>query len=108
MKSKRASSEGHSPLSEHQILSPTISSSSLSSSTSSLSNIKKSHLLKQRRLSCDLPIPILPCKNSNSLTRSVCDQSSSKKLNHFSRTMSDILCDQFSEIKFRCKLKKIL
>jgi len=101
IKSKRASSEGHSPSSEHQILSPTLSSStssSLSSSTSSLSNTKQSHSLKQRRLSCDLPIPILSYKNSNSLTRSVCGQTSTKNFNQFSRTMSDILCDQFSEI----------
>jgi len=104
IKSKRASSEGHSPSSEHQILSPTISSSSSSSSlssssnSSSISNIKKSHSLKQRRLSCDLPIPILSQINSGSLTRSVCDQTSTRKLNHVSRTMSDILCDQFSEI----------
>ncbi len=94
IKSKRASSEGHSPSSEHQILSPTIStsSSSLSSSNSSLSN------QKQRRLSCDLPIPILSPNYSSSLTRSVCEQISTKKLNHVSRTMSEILCDQFSEI----------
>jgi hypothetical protein len=44
-------------------------------------------------------IPIFSRLNSNSLTRSVCDPSSpSKKINQFSRTMSDILCDQFSEI----------
>ncbi|CAF2440967.1 unnamed protein product [Rotaria sp. Silwood2] len=100
IKSKRASSEGHSPSSEHQISSPTmsISSSLSSSSNSSISNRKKIHLLKQRRLSCDLSIPILTCINSNSLTRSVCDQTSTKKLNDVSRTMSDILCDQFSEI----------
>jgi hypothetical protein len=98
IKSKRTSSEGHSPSSEHQIPSPTMStssSSSLSSSNSSLSNIKKSQLLKERRLSCDLTSSTL---NSGSLTRSVCDQTSTKKLNHSSRTMSDILCDQFSEI----------
>ncbi|CAF0913494.1 unnamed protein product [Adineta steineri] len=103
LKSKRASSEGHSPSSDQQILSPTISlssssSSSLSSSTSSLSKIKKSYLLKQRRLSCDIPMPVLSYKNSNSLTRSVCGQTSMKNLNHSSRTMSEILCDQFSEI----------
>ncbi|CAF0909389.1 unnamed protein product [Rotaria sp. Silwood1] len=101
-KSKRASSEGHSPSSEHHISSPAISissSSSLtSSSNSSISKRKKIHSLKQRRLSCDLPIPIVTCINSNSLTRSVCDQTSTKKLNDISRTMSDILCDQFSEI----------
>lgn len=103
IKSKRASSEGHSPSSEQQIQSPTISSSplsssSLSSSNSSLSNRKKPHSLKQRRLSCDLPIPLVSHINSGSLTRSVCDQISTKKLNHVSRTMSEILCDQFSEI----------
>jgi len=101
IKSKRASSEGHSPSSEQQIRSPTISTSSSSlssSSNSSLSNIKKSHSLKQRRLSCDLPMPILSHINSGSLTRSVCDQIPTKKLNHVSRTMSEILCDQFSEI----------
>jgi hypothetical protein len=92
-KHKRASSEGHSPS-----ISSSTTSSSLSSSTSSL-NVE-SHSSKRRRLSCDLPIPLLSKLNSNSLTRSVCDQSSSSafKLNHFSRTMSDILCDQFSEI----------
>jgi hypothetical protein len=103
IKSKRASSEGHSPSSEQQIPSPTIStttsSSSLSSSSnSSLSKITKFHSSKQRRLSCDLPIPISPQIDSNSLTHSVCDQTSNKKLNPVSRTMSDILCDQFSEI----------
>jgi hypothetical protein len=87
VKQKRASSEGHSPSS-----SPSSSSSSLSSSNSSL-NIE-SHLSKRRRLSCDLPMPLL---NSNRLTRSVCD-SSSLKFNQVSRTMSEILCDQFSEI----------
>ncbi len=99
-KSKRASSEGHSPSSEHQIQSPTIStsSSSLSSSNSSLAITRKSHSLKQRRLSCDLPTPMLSNFNSSSLTRSVCDQTSLKTLNHVSRTMSEILCDQFSEI----------
>ena len=100
-KSKRASSEGHSPSSEHQIQSPMISSSSSSlssSSNSSLSNVKKTHSLKQRRLSCDLPTPVLSHFHSGSLTRSVCDQTSMKKLNHVSRTMSEILCDQFSEI----------
>jgi hypothetical protein len=88
-KHKRASSEGHSPS-----ISTSSSSSSLSSSSNSSINIKR------RRLSCDLPIPLLSKLNSDSLTRSVCDQStlSSKKLNQFSRTMSDILCDQFSEI----------
>ncbi|UJR27173.1 hypothetical protein I4U23_008470 [Adineta vaga] len=93
IKSKRASSEGHSP-------SPAVSSpsTSLSSSTTSLSNVKKSHLLKQRRLSCDIPIPILSQKNPNSLTRSVGDSILPKKLNHSSRTMSEILCDQFSEL----------
>jgi len=60
--------------------------------------LKKTRSLKQRRLSCDLPIPILSQINSGSLTRSVCDQTSTKKLNHVSRTMSEILCDQFSEI----------
>jgi len=91
LKHKRASSEGHSPS-----ISTSLSSSSLSSSSSNSSiNIKR------RRLSCDLPIPLLSKLNSDSLTRSVCDQStlsSSRKLNQFSRTMSDILCDQFSEI----------
>jgi len=87
IKHKRASSEGHSPS----------SSPSLSSSSNSSLNFE-SHLSKRRRLSCDLSISILSKLNSNSLTRSVCDQSSPKKLNHFSRTMSDILCDQFSEI----------
>jgi hypothetical protein len=101
LKAKRASSEGHSPSPSHHISSPTMSTSSasLSSSPSSVSNMKNSHLIKQkRRLSCDLPVPILSQINSGSLTRSVCDQTSTKKLNHFSRTMSDILCDQFSEI----------
>ncbi len=103
IKSKRASSEGHSPSSEHQIPSPTTSASSSSSSlssssNSSLSTTKKPHSLKQRRLSCDLPTPILSHFNSGSLTRSVCDQTSMKTLNHVSRTMSEILCDQFSEI----------
>jgi hypothetical protein len=86
IKHKRASSEGHSP------------SSSSSSSPSSLSSSNSSLNIKRRRLSCDLPIPILSKLNSNNLIRSVYDQTSSKKLNHFSRTMSDILCDQFSEI----------
>ncbi|CAF4017320.1 unnamed protein product [Rotaria sp. Silwood2] len=92
-KHKRASSEGHSPSIS------TASSSSLSplSSSNSSLNVEK-HFSKRRRLSCDLPVPLLSKLNSNSLTRSVCDQSSSVKLNHFSRTMSDILCDQFSEI----------
>lgn len=108
VKSKRASSEGHSPSSEQQIPSPRIPSSlssssssscsSLSASNTSLSKRKKPHPLKQRRLSCDLPIPFLTHNNSSSLTRSVCDQISTKKLNHVSRTMSEILCDQFSEI----------
>ncbi|CAF5090353.1 unnamed protein product, partial [Rotaria magnacalcarata] len=99
-KSKRASSEGHSPSSERQIMSPaiSISSSSLSSSASSSSNLKRMRLLKQRRLSCDISIPTVPHTNSKSLTRSVCDQTSTKNLNNCSRTMSEILCDQFSEI----------
>ncbi|CAF3400709.1 unnamed protein product [Rotaria socialis] len=107
-KSKRASSEGHSPSRERhspsrerQITSPaiSISSSSLSSSASSSSNLKRMCLLKQRRLSCDISIiPMIPHTNSKSLTRSVCDQTSTKKLNNCSRTMSEILCDQFSEI----------
>ncbi|CAF1082857.1 unnamed protein product [Rotaria sordida] len=106
IKSKRASSEGHSPSSEHHISSSTTSISSSSSSSSlassppnsSISNRKKLHLLKQRRLSCELPVPILTRINSNSLTRSVCDQTSTTKFNDISRTMSDTLCDQFSEI----------
>lgn len=99
LKSKRASSEGHSPSSERQIPSPAVSISSSSlSSASSLSNMKKIRLLKQRRLSCDLTMPIATMINSTKLTRSVCDQIPMKKLNDFSRTMSDILCDQFSEI----------
>ncbi|CAF3720787.1 unnamed protein product [Rotaria sp. Silwood1] len=95
IKHKRASSEGHSP----SISTASSSSSSLSSSNSSL-NVEQ-HFSKRRRLSCDLPVPLLSKLNSNSLTRSVCDQSSpssSIKLNNFSRTMSDIICDQFSEI----------
>jgi len=69
VQSKRASSEGHSPS----------SSSSLSSSNSSLN-------LERRRLSFDL-------------TRSVCDPTCSpKRITNVSRTMSEILCDQFSEI----------
>lgn len=102
VKSKRASSEGHSPSSEQQIRSPTISitSSSLSSSNSSLSQTNKSHSLKQRRLSCDLPsAPSLSTQfNSGSLTRSVCDPISTKTFTHVARTMSEILCDQFSAI----------
>ncbi len=97
IKHKRASSEGHSPS-----ISTTSSSSSLASSNSSLnfeSNLSQQQQQRRRRLSCDLPIPIFSRLNSNSLTRSVCDPSSpSKKINQFSRTMSDILCDQFSEI----------
>ncbi len=95
-KHKRASSEGHSPS-----ISTTSSSSSLASSNSSL-NLESNFSQQQqrRRLSCDLPTPVFSRLNSNSLTRSVCDQSLSpaKKINKFSRTMSDILCDQFSEI----------
>ena len=100
VKSKRASSEGHSPSSDQQIQSPSISStsSSISSSNSSLSQTKKSHSLKPRRLSCDLPGPLLAHFNSGSLTRSVCEQISMKKLNPVARTMSEILCDQFSEL----------
>ncbi|CAM2724880.1 unnamed protein product [Rotaria socialis] len=96
-KHKRASSEGHSRSISTASSSSSPSSTSASSSDVSL-NVDKS-LSKRRRLSCDLPVPILSKLNSNSLTRSVCDQSSSSiKLNHHSRTMSDILCDQFSEI----------
>ncbi|CAM4791683.1 unnamed protein product [Rotaria magnacalcarata] len=97
-KHKRASSEGHSrSISTASSSSSSPSSTSASSSDVSL-NVDES-LSKRRRLSCDLPVPILSKLNSNSLTRSVCDQSSSSvKLNHYSRTMSDILCDQFSEI----------
>ena len=90
-KHKRASSEGHSP--SISTTTPSSSSSSVVSSNSSL------NLPQQRRLSCDLPNSIPSKVYSNSLTRSVCDQSSpSRKLNPFSRTMSEILCDQFSEI----------
>ena len=101
-KGKRASSEGHSPSNEENLIpslvvSPSTSSlsSSSSSSPSSLSKPKSAHLTKQRRLSCDLPIPKSSKSNTSSLTRSVCDQIST---NEFSRTMSAILCDQFSEI----------
>ena len=106
-KSKRASSEGHSPASERQIMSSTnslssssssSSSSSLISTNSSLTNKKKKHSLKKRRLSCDLPVPFVSNMNMNSLTRSVCEQNSIDKFTHASRTMSEILCDQFSEI----------
>ncbi|CAF0754975.1 unnamed protein product [Adineta ricciae] len=101
IKSKRASSEGHSPSNEPSMpssLTVSSTSTSLSSSTASLSNLKKSHLLKQRRLSCDIPIPVVPQKNTNSLSRSIGDSAIPKKLNNFSRTMSEILCDQFSEL----------
>ena len=91
MKHKRASSEGHSTSS-----SSSSSSSSISSSHSSL-NVA-SRYSTRRRLSCDFSFPIFSRLNSNSLARSVCDQSSSKTLNYFSRTMSDILCDQFSDL----------
>ncbi|CAF1087001.1 unnamed protein product [Adineta steineri] len=98
LKHKRASSEGHSPSISTSSSPPltSSSSSSLSSSNSSINNDCQTS--KRRRLSIDLPVPILSELKSNSLTRSVCDQSSSKNLNQFSRTMSDILCDQFSEI----------
>lgn len=96
IKHKRASSEGHSPS-----LSRSSSSSSQKSSASSASrgslNVDE-NFSKRRRLSCDLPAPMLSKVNSNSLTRSVCDQASTKKLNNSSRTMSEILCDQFSEL----------
>ncbi len=88
IKHKRASSEGHSPS-----LSPTSASSSSNSSLN-----MSPHFSKRRRLSCDIPNPRSSKFNSNSLTRSVCDPSSSKHVNHFSRTMSEILCDQFSEL----------
>jgi len=101
-KSKRASSEGHSPSNDEQrILSLSLSSSSssiASSTSSSVSNKKNTQLNKHRRLSCDLPLPKLSKGHTNSLTRSVCDSIATKKLNAYSRTMSDILCDQFSEI----------
>ena len=84
VKAKRASSEGHSP--------------SLSSSSSSSSlNVDSQASSKRRRLSCDLPVLLPSSFNSNSLTRSMCEQSS-MKFNEFSRTMSEILCDQFSEL----------
>ena len=103
IKSKRASSEGHSPSNDEQViptlsLSTSTSSLSSSSSSSSLSNVNRNHLTKHRRLSCDLPLSKVSKGNANSLTRSVCDPIATKKLNEFSRTMSDILCDQFSEI----------
>ena len=96
---KRASSEGHSP-------SSTSSSSSAASLSNSNSSIQEQTQPKtRRRLSFDLRVPTLLSLKSNSLTRSACDQSSTAvakttigKLNQFSRTMSDILCDQFSEI----------
>ena len=94
--SKRASSEGHSSSNEHLMSSPTISSLSLS--TCSLSDIKRTHLLKPRRLSCDLPISTLLNINSDSSARSICNPILTKRLQDFSRTMSDTLCDQFSEI----------
>lgn len=102
-KGKRASSEGHSPSNEENpipslVVSPSTSSVSSSSSSSSLSKTKSAHLTKQRRLSCDLPMPKSSKSNSSSLTRSVCDPISTNKFNEFSRTMSEILCDQFSEI----------
>ena len=101
-KSKRASSEGHSPSNdEHGILSLSLSSSSssvASSTSSSLTEKKNAPLNKHRRLSCDLPLPKPSRGHTNSLTRSVCDSIATKKLNAYSRTMSDILCDQFSEI----------
>ena len=93
VKHKRASSEGHSPST------PSSPASSVSSSNSSL-NVQ-SQSSKRRRLSCDLPVPLFCSSNTNSLTRSVCNPSSlstSVKINPFSRTMSDILCDQFSEL----------
>lgn len=94
-KHKRASSEGHSP--SISTTTPSSSSSSVGSSNSSLN--LQSNLSQRRRLSCDLPI-LQPSKiHSTSLTRSVCDQSSpTRQINSFSRTMSEILCDQFSEI----------
>ncbi|UJR22033.1 hypothetical protein I4U23_025100 [Adineta vaga] len=94
---KRASSEGHSPSSSSPS-SP--SATSLSTSNSSIN--EQSQLQTRRRLSFDIRVPILSAMKSTSLTRSVCDQSSTLlaagKLNQSSRTMSDILCDQFSEI----------
>jgi hypothetical protein len=120
MKGKRASSEGHSPS-----ISSSSSSTSLNIDHQSLS--KQLSKAEQRRRpppppqqqqqqqqqqqeqqrrrrrrrhhhqSCDLSVPIVSSLNSTSLTRSVCD-SSSAQLKTFSRTMSDILCDQFSEI----------
>ena len=105
IKGKRASSEGHSPSNEeHPVgsLSASNSTSSLSSSSSSsmsvLSRTKSNQVNKQRRLSCDLPAvkTTKPCFNS--LTRSVIEPVSTKKLTQVSRTMSEILCDQFSEI----------
>jgi len=61
---------------------------------------KRHGIDQRRRLSCDLPVPIIPHPYYGSLTRSVCDQSTSlsAKLTTFSRTMSDTLCDQFSEL----------
>lgn len=95
VKHKRASSEGHSP--SMSTTTPSSSSSSVVSSNSSLN--LSSQYQQRRRLSCDLPVPIYSKPHSNSLTRSVCDQSSpTRKINQFSRTMSEILCDQFSEI----------
>ena len=106
IKGKRASSEGHSPSNEEnpvssRVVSPSTSSltsSSSSSVSSSLSKSKAAHLTKQRRLSCELPTSKSSKSNTSSLTRSVCEQLSTSKINEFSRTMSEILCDQFSEI----------
>lgn len=98
VKHKRASSEGHSPSISTNSPPSSSSSSSAISSNSSL-NLQTNVSAQRRRLSCDLPVPMLTKPHSNSLTRSVCDQSSpTRKINPFSRTMSEILCDQFSEI----------